>query len=103
MKMAKKTSKKHKEASSWPPTYTEVSKSGSGIHLHYFYTGDVGALASVYDVRVEVKTLLGDAYLRRKLTKCNTLEIATLTSGFQRKSDLCSNTRYKKVKRDYGI
>jgi primase-polymerase (primpol)-like protein len=26
------------EASKWPPTYAELSKSGAGIHLHYIYT-----------------------------------------------------------------
>lgn len=69
------------EASTWPPTYTELSKSGSGIHLHYIYGGDVTQLASVFAEDIEVKTLLGDSSLRRKLTKCNNLEIATLTSG----------------------
>lgn len=73
------------EASKWPPTYTELSKSGKGVHLHYFYTGDVGELASVYDVGIEVKTLLGDASLRRKVTRCNSLEISTLTSGLPKK------------------
>lgn len=68
-------------ASEWPPTYTELSKSGKGVHLHYIYAGDVHSLASVYDVGVEIKTLLGDSSLRRKLTKCNNLEIATISSG----------------------
>ena len=27
------------EASKWPPTYAELSKSGCGVHLHYIYTG----------------------------------------------------------------
>lgn len=74
------------EASRWPATYTEVSKSGHGIHLLYIYTGgDVKELASVYDVGVEVKTLLGDASLRRKLTKCNDLAIAHIASGLPKK------------------
>jgi len=72
-------------ASLWPPTYSELSKSGSGLHLHYFYTGDVQELASIYDVGIEVKTLLGDASLRRKLTKCNTLDISTISSGLPKK------------------
>ena len=72
-------------ASKWPPTYTEVSKSGSGIHLHYIYHGDVTELANVFDVGIEVKTLLGDSSLRRKLTKCNNLEISTLSSGLPKK------------------
>ena len=68
-------------ASKWPATYAELSKSGKGLHLHYFYTGNVSELASVYDVGIEVKTLLGDSSLRRMLSKCNGLDIATLTSG----------------------
>ena len=35
------------EASKWPPTYAELSKSGAGIHLHSIYTGDVSKLARV--------------------------------------------------------
>jgi Family of unknown function (DUF5906) len=73
------------EASKWPPTYTELSKGGAGIHLHYIYQGDVHELASVYDVGIEIKTLLGDASLRRKLTKCNALDIATISSGLPKK------------------
>lgn len=73
------------EASKWPPTYAELSKSGAGIHLHYFYTGDVHELSSVYDVGIEVKTLLGDSSLRRKLTQCNNLDISTISSGLPKK------------------
>jgi len=72
-------------ASQWPPTYTEVSKSGKGIHLHYIYTGVVEELAPVFDVGIEVKTLLGGESLRRKLTLCNNLEVAVLTSGLPKK------------------
>lgn len=68
-------------ASKWPPTYAELSKSGKGVHLHYLYSGDVSRLSSTFDIGIEVKTLLGDASLRRQLTKCNILEITTLTSG----------------------
>lgn len=73
------------EASKWPPTYTELSKGGAGIHLHYIYQGDVHELSSVYDVGIEVKTLLGDSALRRKLTKCNALDVATISSGLPKK------------------
>lgn len=73
------------EAAKWPPTYTELSKSGAGVHLHYIYSGDVEELSNVYDVGIEVKTLLGDSSLRRKLTKCNNLDIATITSGLPKK------------------
>jgi energy-coupling factor transporter ATP-binding protein EcfA2 len=72
-------------ASRWPATYTELSKSGHGVHLHYIYVGDVTELTSVYDTGIEVKTLLGDSSLRRKLTKSNNLEIATISSGLPKK------------------
>lgn len=73
------------EASKWPPTYAEVSKGGNGIHLHYDYTGDVHELSNTYSTEIEVKTLLGDSSLRRKLTKCNNVNIATLSSGLPKK------------------
>ena len=71
------------EASKWPPTYAELSKSGAGVHLHYIYEGNepVTELASVYDVGIEVKTLLGNSSLRRKLTKCNNLDVASIRGG----------------------
>ena len=72
-------------ASALPPTYTELSKSGKGLHLHYIYTGDVTELDFALDVGVEIKTLLGDSSLRRRLTKCNNLDIATLNGGLPKK------------------
>ena len=38
-------------------------------------------LQSQYSDGIEVKTYLGDASLRRRLTKCNQFEIATISSG----------------------
>ena len=72
-------------ASAWPPTYAELSKGGQGVHLHYIYSGDVSDLANLYSTDIEIKTLLGDASLRRRLSKCNDLPVATLTSGLPRK------------------
>jgi energy-coupling factor transporter ATP-binding protein EcfA2 len=74
-----------KEASKWPPTYTELSKSGKGVHLHYIYVGNVHELANVFDVGIEVKTLLGDSSLRRQLTRCNDIPIAKISSGLPKK------------------
>jgi hypothetical protein len=68
-------------ASKWPPTYAELSKSGKGVHLHYIYAGDASQLSRVYDDRIEVKVFTGKSSLRRKLTKCNNLPIATISSG----------------------
>ena len=69
------------EASKWPKTYAEVSKSGKGIHLHYIYGGDVSELSRVYKEHVEIKVFSGKSSLRRKLTKCTSLLIATISSG----------------------
>ena len=69
------------EAGKWPPTYAEVSKSGKAIHLHYIYTGDVSQLSSVYGDHIEVKVFTGNSSLRRKLSLCNALPVATLTHG----------------------
>ena len=75
------------EASKWPPTYAEVSKSGCGIHLHYIYTGDPAKLSRIYDDHIEVKVFTGKSSLRRKLTKCNNLPIATISSGLPLKGE----------------
>ena len=68
-------------ASKWPKTYTELSKSGCGVHLHYYYTGDPDKLSRLYDDHIEIKVFTGKSSLRRKLTKCNDLDIATISSG----------------------
>lgn len=68
-------------ASSWPPTYAELSKSEKGVHLHYFYDGDTTMLSRIYEENIEVKVFVGNSTLRRKLTKCNKLPIAIINSG----------------------
>lgn len=75
------------EASKWPRTYAELSKSGCGIHLHYIYTGDVNKLSRVYDDHIEVKVFTGKSSLRRKLSKCNNLPIFTIASGLPLKGE----------------
>ena len=65
-------------ASQWPTTYAEFSQGGSGIHLHYEYRGDVSELSNVYSDGVEIKTFVGQASLRRRLSLCNGAPIATL-------------------------
>lgn len=59
------------EASKWPKTYAELSKSGAGIHLHYIYDGDVSKLSRLYADDIEIKIFVGNSSLRRKLTKCS--------------------------------
>ena len=76
-----------KEASKWPPTYAELSKSGQGIHLHYIYAEDPAKLSRIYDDHIEVKVFNGKSSLRRKLTKCNNLPIATINSGLPLKGE----------------
>lgn len=75
------------EASKWPATYAEVSKSGCGIHLHYIYSGDVTRLSRIYDDHIEIKVFTGNSSLRRKLSKCNNLPIATISSGLPLKGE----------------
>lgn len=70
-----------KEASKFPSTYAECSKSGNGLHLHYIYNGDVTKLSNLYDTNIEIKVFNGNSSLRRKLTKCNNIPIATINSG----------------------
>lgn len=74
-------------ASAWPPTYSELSKSGGGIHLHYIYEGDVTKLSRIYEEDIEIKVFTGKQSLRRKLTKCNALAIAIISSGLPLKGD----------------
>ena len=83
----KSFNKNLEQASKWPPTYAELSKSGNGIHLHYIYSGDVSRLSRVYDDNIEVKVYTGKSALRRKLTKCNNLPIATISSGLPLKGE----------------
>ena len=81
-----------KEASKWPPTYCELSKSGGGVHLHYIYNGDVNKLCGVYGKDIEIKTFTGKGSLRRRLTKCNNLPIATISSGLPLKGEKMINS-----------
>lgn len=74
-------------ASKWPATYAELSKSGAGIHLHYIYTGDVNKLSRIFAENIEIKVFIGGSSLRRKLTKCNNLPIATISSGLPLKKE----------------
>lgn len=75
------------EANKWPKTYAELSKSGAGIHLHYLYSGDVSKLSRVFDEYIEIKIFNGNSSLRRKLTKCNDIEIASISSGLPLKGE----------------
>lgn len=90
-----------KEASKWPPTYAELSKSGAGIHLHYIYSGDASKLSRIYDDHIEIKVFTGKSSLRRKLSKCNDLPIATISSGLPMKGEKMVN--FEAVKSEKGL
>lgn len=80
-------------ASKWPKTYAELSKSGAGIHLHYIYTGDAAKLSRVYDENIEVKVFTGKSSLRRKLSECNDIPIASISSGLPLKGEKMVDTK----------
>jgi hypothetical protein len=82
-------------ASQWPSTYAELSKSGNGIHLHYEYQGDVSELSRIFEPGIEIKVYTGDTSLRRRLTKCNNIPVASISSGLP--------LREKKVMNEEGI
>lgn len=69
------------EAAKWPQTYAELSKGGKGVHLHYIYDGDVSQLSSVYAEHIEIKVFKGKSALRRRLSLCNDIPVATISSG----------------------
>lgn len=75
------------EASKWPKTYAELSKSGGGIHLHYIYNGDPSQLSRIYADSIEIKIFTGNSSLRRMVTKCNGEKINTINSGLPMKGD----------------
>lgn len=75
-------------ASAWPATYAELSRSGSGVHLHYNYTGgESSRLATSYSDGIEVKVYSGDSALRRRFTRGNAIPVADLNSGLPLKEE----------------
>ena len=80
-------------ASQWPRTYAELSKSGAGIHLHYIYSGDPTKLSRIYDENVEIKVFTGKSSLRRKLSRCNDISIAGISSGLPLKGEKMVDTK----------
>lgn len=95
----KSLDKNLKAASKWPPTYAELSKSGEGIHLHYIYNGDISKLKILYDKDIEIKTFRGNASLRRLVSKCNSEEIAIISSGLPEKGEKVVNEQSIKDER----
>ena len=92
-------------ASKWPPTYAEYSRSGKGIHLHYFYDGDSKSLASLYDKDIEIKKVAQSGSLlalRRRLSKCNNVPIAHINSGLPLKEEV-NTVSYDTVKSERAL
>lgn len=88
-------------ASQWPATYAEFSKSGGGIHLHYLYEGDTDELRRIFEPGIEIKVYTGDSSLRRRLTKCNNVPVATLNGGLPLKEKKVINQ--EAVKSEKGL
>ena len=91
------------EAGKWPPTYAEVSKSGQGLHLHYIYNGDATKLSRIYDDHIEIKVQVGNSSLRRKRTLCNSLPIATISSGLPPKGDESKTVNFEGIKNEKAL
>ena len=68
-------------ADKWPKTYAEYSQGGKGIHLHYIYAGDPMMLEGLYANDIEIKVYSGKQSLRRRLSLCNNIPVATLSDG----------------------
>ena len=65
-------------------TYAELSNSGVALHLLYWYDGDVSQLSSLSeDPEVEIKVFPEDQLrsMRRRVSRCNDLPIAHISSG----------------------
>lgn len=79
-------------ARKWPPTYAELSQGGQGLHLEYWYDGDTGTLEGIFAKGIEIKvqspnSTIDGFPLRRRLSKCNDLPIAHISSGLPLKED----------------
>jgi len=90
-------------ASSWPATYAELSQSGKGVHLHYEYEGDSGELATTYSEGIEIKVYSGDASLRRRLSLCNSIPVAGISSGLPLKKKKEKMLKAKTITSEKGL
>lgn len=90
-------------ASKFPKTYAEFSKSGAGVHLHYIYNGDVSQLSRVYSDGIEIKVYSGNSALRRKLTYCNDIPVATINSGLPLREKGGKMINFEAIKSEKGL
>lgn len=89
-------------AGKWKPTYAEVSKGGNGLHLHYIWDGDIQELAPVFEPGIEIKTFRGNSSLRRRVSRCNDIPIAHLSSGLPQK-EAKKTVNFDAVKSEKGL
>ena len=99
----KNLDKNIKAAAKFPSTYTEISQSGKGVHLHYIYDGDISKLSNIYSDGIEIKTFKGNSSLRRKLTRCNSLPIATISSGLPEKKGGARVVNFEGLKNEKAL
>lgn len=74
------------EASKWPPTYAETSRSGGGIHLHYLLGDPELEYAKEYAPGIEIKRFTGKTALRRKYLVSNGMSVGTAPDDLPRKA-----------------
>lgn len=89
-------------ASKWPRTYAEISKSGAGIHLHYWYEGEAAKISRVYSEGIEIKIFTGSSSLRRRVSKANSVEISTISSGLPLK-EVKTVVKEETIKSERGL
>jgi energy-coupling factor transporter ATP-binding protein EcfA2 len=90
-------------ASRWPATYAELSKSKKGVHLHYEYGGDPHELASIYSEGIEIKVFTGDSSLRRRLSRCNSVNVSPINSGLPLKKKKEKMLQGKTITTEKGL
>lgn len=91
------------EAAKFPPTYAELSQSGNAVHLHYIYDGDPDKLSSIYEDDIEIKVYSAKQGVRRKLTKCNDLDVSHISSGLPLKEEKKEMLDFKQFANEKAI
>lgn len=90
-------------AAKFPKTYAELSKGGGGLHLYYYYDGDPTLLSRVYDDEIEIKVFTGKSSIRRRVSKCNDVPIATINSGLPLKEESKKMVNTEVVQTEKGL
>lgn len=60
--------------------------------MSVLYSGDASKLSRIYDEHIEVKVFSGKSSLRRKLSKCNDIPVAPISSGLPMKGEKMVST-----------